>query len=51
LLSKVDLKSKKILGTKETLAFIKAEKPELLVTIGAGDIDRIVEPITQILST
>ena len=50
LLSKVALKSKRILGTKETLAFVKAEKPELLVTIGAGDIDRIVEPITQILS-
>ncbi len=49
LLSKIDLNDKKILGPKEILAFVKQEKPELLITIGAGDIDRLAEPLTALL--
>jgi len=49
LLSLIELADKKLLDKKETLAWVKSNKPELLVTIGAGDIDRLVEPITAIL--
>ena len=42
--------NKQNLGKKEALAFIEDTKPELLVTMGAGDIDRLVDPITKILS-
>ncbi|MEM1136373.1 MAG: UDP-N-acetylmuramate--L-alanine ligase [Bacteroidota bacterium] len=36
-----------LLKDEELLAFIENEPPELLVTIGAGDIDRFVEPIKK----
>lgn len=40
--------SKKSVQTKEALlAYLAANEPEVLVTIGAGDIDRLVEPIKQ----
>jgi len=38
------------LSAKEIQQYITREKPELLLTIGAGDIDRLVEPISRILS-
>ncbi|WCT11295.1 UDP-N-acetylmuramate--L-alanine ligase [Mucilaginibacter jinjuensis] len=50
LLDKVTLSDKKILSKAETLAYIKAEMPELLLTVGAGDIDQLVQPLKQILS-
>jgi UDP-N-acetylmuramate--alanine ligase len=31
------------------LNVIKEEKPELLLTVGAGDIDTLVQPLKQIL--
>ncbi len=46
-----NIKTKKQLLTKqETLNWIKSEKPELLMTLGAGDIDQLVNPIKTILS-
>jgi UDP-N-acetylmuramate--alanine ligase len=49
LLDKITLADKKILTKAETLAHIKAEMPELVLTVGAGDIDQLVEPLKQIL--
>jgi len=49
LLSIIELANKKLLTKKETLAWVTSAQPELLITIGAGDIDRLVEPITAIL--
>jgi len=40
----------KRLSSKETVVNeIKAEKPELLLTVGAGDIDTLVQPLKQVL--
>jgi UDP-N-acetylmuramate--alanine ligase len=50
LLDKITLADRKILTKAETLAHIKAEMPELVLTVGAGDIDQLVEPLKQILS-
>lgn len=41
---------KQIIPKEELVDYIKATKPELLVTLGAGDIDRLVEPLKNILS-
>lgn len=41
---------KKLLSKEETLHWVKSEKPELLMTLGAGDIDQLVNPIKQALS-
>ncbi len=41
---------KKILTDKERLLeVLESKDPELLVTFGAGDIDRLVEPITEMI--
>lgn len=50
LLNKVEIGNKKILNHEEVLAYIKKEKPELVVTVGAGNIDRLVNPLKEILS-
>ncbi len=50
ILNKVDLKNKRVSSKDELLKIIKDEKPELVATVGAGDIDQLVEPIRKILS-
>lgn len=49
LLDKIQIINKKLLSKDETIDYIKHNKPEVLVTLGAGDIDQIVEPIKNIL--
>ncbi|MBS9523952.1 UDP-N-acetylmuramate--L-alanine ligase [Litoribacter ruber] len=39
--------SKAVLAREDVIPFLEKNKPEVLVTIGAGDIDRMVEPITK----
>lgn len=48
LLDKIQITNKKILTKDETLKLVANTKPTLLVTIGAGDIDTLVEPIKTI---
>lgn len=45
LLEKVELNEKSIQSPTEILETIKQAKPDVLLILGAGDIDRIVEPI------
>ncbi|MFD1768268.1 UDP-N-acetylmuramate--L-alanine ligase [Sphingobacterium suaedae] len=49
LLEKVALENKRLASPSEVLGIISAEKPELVVTVGAGDIDRLVRPLKEIL--
>ena len=35
----------------ELLSLLEQEKPELLITMGAGDIDRYVEPLEKMIKT
>ena len=51
LLDKVQLKDKSICSKAELISLIESEKPELLVTMGAGDIDRFVEPLEKLIKT
>lgn len=39
----------RVCGKEEALELIKREKPELLLTVGAGDIDQLVNPLKNIL--
>ena len=50
LLDKVDLKSKRLCARENLLETIEKRKPELLVTMGAGNIDRFVEPLQKMIS-
>ncbi|WP_276088826.1 UDP-N-acetylmuramate--L-alanine ligase [Pedobacter sp. JY14-1] len=50
LLEKVQLKEKRLCGMNEVLEIVKDRRPELLLTVGAGDIDRLIEPIKHVLT-
>ncbi len=51
LLNKVQMTDKKICAKSELISLIDSEKPELLITMGAGDIDRFVEPLEEMIKT
>ena len=51
LLEKVNLNDKKCCSKSELMTLIENEKPSLLVTMGAGDIDRFVEPLEKLTTT
>ncbi len=49
LLDKMKLKNKKLLSKEEVLEEVKQNKKEVIITLGAGDIDRLVEPLEKII--
>jgi UDP-N-acetylmuramate--alanine ligase len=49
ILSRMKLANKRICGKQEALDIIRSEQPELLLTVGAGDIDQLVQPLKNIL--
>lgn len=50
LLDKITIESKQICAKESVLDLIKAKNPELLLTVGAGDIDTLVTPIKNTLT-
>lgn len=50
LLKKVKLKEKQLLTKNEVLEFVPNMKPGVLLSLGAGDIDQLVNPIKNILN-
>ena len=46
---KVTIAKKYVLNKKELFAYLKKEKPALLLTLGAGDIGLMVEEVEEIL--
>ena len=50
LANQMDVHKVTLCGKEECLEIIKNQKPELLLTVGAGDIDTLVSPIKNILS-
>ena len=41
--------NKKVLQKNEVLTYLKEHDTEVLLTLGAGDIDTLVEPIEKLL--
>ena len=50
ILGRVKMLNKRKCGKKEVVDLVKLEQPELLLTVGAGDIDTLVEPLKQALT-
>jgi len=50
LLDKITLKNKKVCGKDFVVQYVKDAKPELILTVGAGDIDTIIDPLKNILN-
>jgi UDP-N-acetylmuramate--alanine ligase len=49
LLDKVKIRNKKLCSKAELINEVTSDMPEVLVTMGAGDIDRLVEPLKNAL--
>lgn len=49
ILSKMKMKNHQLLSKQDVLDRVKNEHPELLLTVGAGDIDTLVEPLKNAL--
>ncbi len=49
ILDKIDLSKKRILSKHDVIDYVREEKPELLLTVGAGDIDTLIEPLKKVL--
>jgi UDP-N-acetylmuramate--alanine ligase len=49
ILERMKLNNKRRISKQEVIGVIKEEKPELLLTVGAGDIDTLVQPLKQVL--
>ena len=47
LLNLITKKEKKLLSKAELIPYLRTHKPEVLLTIGAGNIDRLVAPIEE----
>jgi len=48
-LERMQLLNKRKCGKQEVLEIVRNENPELLLTVGAGDIDQLVQPLKTIL--
>jgi UDP-N-acetylmuramate--alanine ligase len=49
ILSRMKLLNKRKCGKQEAIDLVKIERPELLLTVGAGDIDQLVQPLKHAL--
>ncbi|WP_454801040.1 UDP-N-acetylmuramate--L-alanine ligase [Mucilaginibacter phyllosphaerae] len=49
ILSRMKMLNKRKCGKQEAVDIVRIEKPELLLTVGAGDIDTLVQPLKQVL--
>ena len=49
ILDRINLSKKRILSKHDVIDFVRDERPELLLTVGAGDIDTLIEPLKQLL--
>ena len=49
ILKKMSMKNHQLLTKQQVLERVKNEQPELLLTVGAGDIDTLVEPLKHLL--
>lgn len=51
LLDKISIKKKSLLEKDEIIKKVSTLKTDILLTLGAGDIDRLIKPIEQLLKT
>ncbi len=49
ILTRMKMWNKRRCGKQETIEVIRNEKPALLLTVGAGDIDQLVQPLKHAL--
>ena len=50
LLDKMKSKEKFLVNKENVLEFLKTHPPQVVMTLGAGDIDSLIEPIEKLLN-
>ena len=50
ILNRMKLQDKHLLSKQEVIEHVQSQQPELLLTVGAGDIDQLVNPLKQALN-
>jgi len=50
LLERISIQNKRVVGKKDLINELKKSKLEVVVTVGAGDIDQMVEPIAKMIN-
>ena len=50
ILDQVTINDKCLVSKSDLLSEVKARNPEVLMTLGAGDIDQFVEPLIHLLN-
>lgn len=50
ILNRMENDNKRVLNEHELLTWLGSHQPELLITAGAGDIDKLIEPVKKILT-
>lgn len=50
LLDKCEIANKVLLPKEDIAAFLQQHKPEVLISLGAGNIDQLVEPLTKLIA-
>lgn len=50
ILDKVTIENKKVVSREELIQNLREHRPQVLLTLGAGDIDMMVNPITQLFT-
>lgn len=50
ILDKIELENKKLMTTTEILTMLEAKRPKVLATIGAGNIDKLVPEIKDVIT-
>lgn len=51
LISKMKISQKQVLSKEQAIEYVREQKPEVLVTMGAGDIDTLAGPLEKLLSS
>ena len=50
ILDKMKLENKKLVTPEEVVASFRKQSPDVVMTLGAGDIDRLAEPLTRLFT-
>ena len=51
ILDKITLNDKQIVSKEQLIQSLRQRKPEVFLTLGAGDIDQLVQPVKKLLET
>ena len=49
ILNMMSLEKRRVVKREDLLDYVSSTEPDILITFGAGDIDRFIDPLTEML--